>query len=204
GDWVINEACQFAANLAAQGTPFTVAINLTAKQFYHDGLIDHLQQTLTNTGCAPELLELELTESVLANDVERASTILNTVSEMGISLAIDDFGTGYSSLNYLKLFPFSTIKIARSFITDAPNNIQDKAIVTTIMQLAHNFGMSIVAEGVETKEEYSMLKSVVSSLGKSQIQGFILSKPLLCTDIPHDENEFVSLWQDINGDLSKE
>jgi diguanylate cyclase (GGDEF)-like protein/PAS domain S-box-containing protein len=204
GYWVINEACQFAAKLAAQGTPFKVAVNLSSKQFAQDCLIGNLQQSLINTGCAPELLELELTEGALINDVERASDILNKISEMGISLAIDDFGTGYSSLNYLKRFPFSTLKIDRSFITDAPNVQQDKAIVTTIIQLAHNLGMTIVAEGVETKEEYSMLKSVVSSLGESQIQGFIFSKPLLCTDIPHDESEFVDMWQDINCDLLKE
>ena len=200
GYWVINEACRFSAKLAAEGTPFKVAVNLSSKQFAQDCLIENLQKSLLNTGCPPELLELELTEGALINDVERASDILNKISEMGISLAIDDFGTGYSSLNYLKRFPFSTLKIDRSFITDAPDVVQDKAIVTTIIQLAHNLGMSIVAEGVETKQEYDMLKSVVSSLGNSQIQGFIFSKPLLCSDTPRDENEFVSKWQDINND----
>lgn len=195
GYWVINEACKFAANLAAKGTPFKVAVNLSSKQFAQDNLIEKLQQSLKDTECAPELLEIELTEGALIKDVDRASDILNKISDMGISLAIDDFGTGYSSLNYLKRFPFSTLKIDRSFITDAPNIVQDKAIVTTIIQLAHNLGMTIVAEGVETRQEYNMLKSVISSLAESQIQGYIFSKPLLCCDIPHDENEFVSMWK---------
>jgi len=204
GYWVIKEACHFAATLAAEGTPFKVAVNISSKQFAQDYLIEHLQQSLENSGCAPELLELELTEGALINDVGRASDLLNKISKMGVTLAIDDFGTGYSSLNYLKRFPFNTLKIDRSFITDAPNSLQDKAIVTTIIQLAHNLGMTIVAEGVETIEEYEMLKSVVSSLDESQIQGFIFSRPLLCQDIPHDKNEYVSKWLDINNNLPKE
>lgn len=204
GYWVISEACKFAAGLAEKGTPFKVAVNLSSKQFAQDDLIENLQKSLKDTGCAPELLEIELTEGALVNDVDRASDILSLISKMGISLAIDDFGTGYSSLNYLKRFPFSTLKIDRSFITDAPKVLLDKAIVTTIIQLAHNLGMSIVAEGVETEEEYNMLKSVVSSLDECQIQGYIFSKPLLCAEIPQTENEFVSLWQKINSDPAKE
>jgi EAL domain-containing protein (putative c-di-GMP-specific phosphodiesterase class I) len=134
------------------------------------------------------------------NDVERARSILNEIAEMGISLAIDDFGTGYSSMSYLKRFPFSTLKIDRSFIVDAPIFSQDKAIVTTIIQLAHNLGMNIVAEGVETKEQYELLKSVVSSIDESQIQGFIFSKPLLPSNIVRRKDIYVDMWRIINSE----
>jgi diguanylate cyclase (GGDEF)-like protein/PAS domain S-box-containing protein len=201
GHWVTEQACRFAADLVKDGTPFKVAVNLSSKQFIQVGLVDKLRIILKETGCPPELLEIELTEGALMDDVERARTILNEISEMGISLAIDDFGTGYSSMCYLKRFPFSTLKIDRSFIVDAPSFSQDKAIVTTIIQLAHNLGMNIVAEGVETKQQYDLLKSVVSSIDESQIQGFIFSKPLLPSNIVRRKDVYVDMWRNINSDI---
>jgi len=113
---------------------------------------------------------------------------------------LKESGTGYSSMNYLKNFPFNTLKIDRSFIIDAPTIPQDRAIVTTIVQLAHNLGMTIVAEGVETKEQYELLKSISSSMNDTQIQGFIFSKPLSPKDIPNSEDQFVEMWRSIHDD----
>lgn len=200
GHWVIREACKFAAGLVEQGLFFKVAVNLSSKQFTQIELVRTLRESLEVSKCPPELLEIELTEGALIDDVENASNVLNEISKLGVSLAIDDFGTGYSSMSYLKKFPFSTLKIDRCFIVDAPKTQQDKAIITTIIQLANNLGMTIVAEGVETKQQYELLKSISSLIDDSQVQGFIFSKPLSPENVPHSEDEFVSMWRSINED----
>jgi diguanylate cyclase (GGDEF)-like protein/PAS domain S-box-containing protein len=200
GHWVIKEACKFAAGLVEQGLFFKVAVNLSSKQFSQLELVKTLKESLLSSKCPPKLLEIELTEGALIDDVENASKVLNEITKLGVSLAIDDFGTGYSSMSYLKKFPFTTLKIDRCFIVDAPKTQQDKAIITTIIQLAHNLGMTIVAEGVETKQQYDLLKSLSSSMIESQIQGFIFSKPLSPENISHNEDEFVNMWRSINED----
>lgn len=198
GNWVIQEACRFGSGLVKKNLFLKIAINLSSKQFAQIDLVDVLKKSLTTSQCPPEMLEIELTESALIDDIKTTSTQLNEISDLGISLAIDDFGTGYSSMSYLKSFPFNTLKIDRSFIVDAPTIQQDKAIVTTIIQLAHNLGMTIVAEGVETKEQYELVKSISSSMDDSQIQGYIFSKPLSPKDMNYSEDQFVNMWRSIN------
>lgn len=180
GKWILHEACRFASRANNMGYKVKVAVNLSSRQLKQDDLLDMIQETLTTTACQPNWLELEVTEGVIIDDFEHVKTILDAISALGVSLAIDDFGTGYSSLSYLKHLPFNTLKIDRSFIVDAPTNSKDKAIVTTIAQLAYNLDMTVVAEGVETNEQYHVVKSVIKEHEKkqNQIQGFIFSKPL--------------------------
>ena len=200
GNWVIRQACIFGADLVKKGLFLKIAVNLSSKQFAQIELVNILKESLIISKLPPELLEIEVTEGALIDDIKTTRNQLNEISELGISLAIDDFGTGYSSMNYLKNFPFNTLKIDRSFIIDAPTIPQDRAIVTTIVQLAHNLGMTIVAEGVETKEQYELLKSISSSMNDTQIQGFIFSKPLSPKDIPNSEDQFVEMWRSIHDD----
>jgi EAL domain-containing protein (putative c-di-GMP-specific phosphodiesterase class I) len=119
--------------------------------------------------------------------------MLEDLAELGFSLAIDDFGTGYSSLTYLKEFPFHVLKIDRSFVKDAPQSVQDKAIVTTIIHLAHSLGMMVVAEGVETMEQYKLLRG----LGCNEIQGFLFAKPVATDALPSEYQKAVSKWSEI-------
>lgn len=197
GEWVIREACCFAVRCANAGKPLKVAVNLSARQFKHSNLIQLLQNILAETKCAPEWLELEVTEGSLIDDFDRTKELLDSIFRMGIHLAIDDFGTGYSSLNYLKNLPFSTLKIDRSFIVDAPEIAQDKAIVTTIAQLAHNLNMSVVAEGVETTEQYHLVKKAMETDESNQIQGYIFAKPLTEVQIMLAADEITNIWNEV-------
>jgi diguanylate cyclase (GGDEF)-like protein/PAS domain S-box-containing protein len=199
-EWVLKEACRFAYRAEKSGHPIKVAINLSSKQFITDNLIPILKKVLNETKCSPQYIELEVTESSLINDFEKTKIILDQISAMGISLAIDDFGTGYSSMNYLKRLPFNTLKIDRSFIIDAANKAQDKAIVTTITQLAHNLNMSVVAEGVETVAQYKLLKDLISTSDDSKIQGFIFSKPLTEKELIIASEEISQKWLDVEND----
>jgi diguanylate cyclase (GGDEF)-like protein/PAS domain S-box-containing protein len=198
GEWVIKEACSFAVRFATNHFPLRVAVNLSSIQLKHKDLIQKLEETLKETQCPPELLELEVTESSLVGDFEETRRVLESISEMGIRLAIDDFGTGYSSMNYLKRLPFNTLKIDRTFIVDAPVKEQDKAIVTTIAQLAHNLNMTIVAEGVETEEQYQLVKYVTSSSTDNHIQGFLFSKPVPEKQLFDKQVSIRRIWQDID------
>jgi len=197
GEWVLREACCFAVRCANAGKPFKVAVNLSARQFKHNNLVPLLQNILMETGCAPKWLELEVTEGSLIDDFDRTKELLDNIFSMGIHLAIDDFGTGYSSLNYLKNLPFTTLKIDRSFIVDAPEITQDKAIVTTIAQLAHNLNMSVVAEGVETPQQYHLVKTAMETNEGNQIQGFIFAKPLTEVQIMLASDGIIHTWNEV-------
>lgn len=200
GEWVLQQACRFAQKCHARGNPLKVAINLSTRQFIRKELIAQLRNILAETGCQPQWIELEVTEGALIDNIDISREILSEISQMGITLAIDDFGTGYSSLNYLKQLPFNTLKIDRCFIVDAPQITQDKAIVTTIAQLAHNLNMTVVAEGVETEEQYQLLTQVINPQDNNQIQGFIFSKPVNDAEIVNLQETVKRKWSDVNND----
>ncbi len=202
GEWVLKRACQFAVRCEQKGRPTRVAVNLSSKQFKQQDLTQKLARILKETNCRPQWLELEMTEASLVDDIEYTKNILEEISRMGIRLAIDDFGTGYSSMSYLKSLPFNTLKIDRSFIVDAPKLKQDRAIVTTIAQLAYNLNMAIVAEGVETEEQYEVLKSIMASNYNNQIQGYIFSKPVLEEELEVVTKNIGKTWKMINEKIS--
>jgi diguanylate cyclase (GGDEF)-like protein len=177
GQWILQEACRqiCAWNLQFPCTPpFTVAVNISAKQFAQADLVRQIGQVLSETGLAPENLRLELTESVTMRDEERTTRILSELRKLGVCLCIDDFGTGYSSLSYLRRFALDILKIDRSFVSDMLNNSESQEIVRTILSLGRNLRMKVVAEGVETCEQMTLLKS----LGCEFAQGYLFSKPL--------------------------
>ncbi|MBY0510812.1 MAG: EAL domain-containing protein [Rhodospirillaceae bacterium] len=175
GEWTLREACaQFvqwrAANLALK----SVSVNLSPTQFLDRGLVDVVQRILVETGIEPGCLELELTEGAMAVDIEQAITTLGNLRALGVKLSIDDFGTGYSSLAYLKRLPIDVVKIDRSFVKDLGNSPADGQIVGAIIALADRLGFNVVAEGVETGEQASILKDSQCEL----LQGYLFSKPV--------------------------
>src|ERR1700737_1512178 len=177
GQWILQEACRqiCAWNLQFPCTPpFTMAVNISAKQFAQPDLVSQVAHILIETGVPPEILRLELTESVTMRDEERTRRILSELRKLGVRLCIDAFGTGYSSLSYLRRFALDILKIDRSFVTDMINNSESQEIVKTILSLGANLRMKVVAEGVETSEQMAMLKS----LGCEFAQGYLFSKPL--------------------------
>ncbi|MEP0355749.1 EAL domain-containing protein [Paraglaciecola sp.] len=200
GEWVLKEACFFAKRMADAGNEIKVAVNLSSRQLKRKEMLDTIKVILTETECAPHQLELEVTESSFIEDIEGAKLLLEKISALGISLAIDDFGTGYSSINYLKMLPFNTLKIDRSFISEAPSIKQDLAIVTTITQLATNLNMKIVAEGVETAEQFTMIKNLLSDSKDHLIQGYLFSKPVEEEALLKVSANILEIWRTINHD----
>lgn len=177
GQWVLREACtqmrswhqRFSANL-----PLSIAVNLSSKEFMNSNLLDHVVQTLDATGMDPRTLKLEITESGVMENIEVVSTMLERLRTHGIELSIDDFGTGYSSLSYLHRLPINTLKIDRSFVNRLGEDNENKEIVRTIVVLAQNLGMGVVAEGVETQKQLGRLRELNCESG----QGFLFSRPL--------------------------
>ena len=177
GQWILQEACRQirAWNLQFPSfPPFTIAVNISAKQFAQPDIVSQIGQILSETGLAPETLRLELTESVTMRDEERTTRIISELRKLGVRLCIDDFGTGYSSLSYLRRFALDILKIDRSFVTDMLNNSESQEIVKTILGLGGNLRMKVIAEGVETCEQMTLLKS----LGCEFAQGYLFSRPL--------------------------
>ncbi|WP_438350458.1 EAL domain-containing protein [Paenibacillus sp. FA6] len=179
GAWVLREACLQMKRWEQQYSwKIPVSVNLSTQQFHQKHLVREVKNILTETGLSPEFLELEITESMMM-DVVRSSQILRELSGLGIRLSMDDFGTGYSSLSYLKMFPIHKLKIDRSFIKDITINDDDRAIVATIIAMAHNLKMNVIAEGVETKEQLQLLMEN----GCDEIQGYYFSKPIPASEI---------------------
>lgn len=173
--WVLKEAClknkQFGQ---IYGKNLIVSVNLSAKDFMQDNLVDIVKSTIETSGIEPSSLEIEITETVLMDDVDKSIKTLKKLKETGIILSVDDFGTGYSSLSYLKLFPIDILKIDRSFITDLPLDRDDRAVVEAIIAMSHALGITVLAEGVETEAQFDFL----AERGCEFIQGFYLSKPV--------------------------
>jgi diguanylate cyclase (GGDEF)-like protein/PAS domain S-box-containing protein len=171
GEWVLREACREAATWPKH---LHVAINLSPVQFRHGDLAGLVHQVLLDTGLEPRRLELEITESVLIDDLARALSILRRLKALGVRIAMDDFGTGYSSLSNLQAFPFDKIKIDRSFISNLERSAQAATIVRAVIGLGRGLNLPVVAEGVETQAQLAFL----SDESCAEIQGYLLGKPL--------------------------
>jgi diguanylate cyclase (GGDEF)-like protein/PAS domain S-box-containing protein len=175
GEWVLRTACRQAKEWQDRGfPPLRVAVNLSAKQFQQDDLVKMVANVLVETGMKPELLELEITESVAMVQVNRAIVTLQELTALGIEIAIDDFGTGYSSLTYLKNFPIHRLKIDQSFVRDLTTDSGDAEIVATIIAMAKSLGLDVIAEGVETAEQLQFLRAH----GCHEMQGSLFSDPV--------------------------
>ncbi|MEH6472598.1 MAG: EAL domain-containing protein [Halopseudomonas sp.] len=175
GAWAMEQACRTTREINDRcGTELKIAVNLSAKQFNDEQLAQMIKQGLNSAGLAPELLECELTESMLMNDPDKALEVITELKQLGIRVALDDFGTGYSSLSYLKQFPIDTLKIDRSFVKDIPGDRQDMAISRAIIALAETLELYVVAEGVETQEQREFLEQERCD----SMQGFLFSRPL--------------------------
>ncbi|TCS75097.1 diguanylate cyclase (GGDEF)-like protein [Effusibacillus lacus] len=181
GEWVLRAVCKQMREWQNKGLPpLQVSVNLSARQFQDAHLADKIRKILQDTGLDPSLLELELTESALMKNEQAVNRVLADLKQIGVSISIDDFGTGYSSLNYLKLFPIDCLKIDRSFIRDIGKDPGDAAITRSIIDLAHNLNLEVVAEGVETPEQLTFMQTNSCD----SIQGYLISPPL-----PADEFE---------------
>ena len=176
GEWVLQTACAQAALLRSrEGLPtLRVAVNLSARQFTEDSLIQLVSEVLDDTGLGADALELEITESLVMQNPEQTAKLLVLLKEMGVHLAMDDFGTGYSSLAYLKRFPIDSIKIDRSFIQGLPGDVDDATITQAVIAMAHSLRLRACAEGVETKQQLQFLREQ----GCDEVQGYYFSRPL--------------------------
>lgn len=175
GDWVLEEACKEAKEFHEAGYPdLKMGINLSARQFADTNLVEKVSNILSETGLKPAKLELEITESVIMKDVKQSVQKLIQLKELGVKFSIDDFGTGYSSLNYLKEFPIGTLKIDRSFVDQIPSDKDDTAIVKSIIDLAHNLNLNVIAEGVENTEHLKFLEENDCD----RIQGYYFGRPM--------------------------
>lgn len=187
GEWVLQEAVRQAAVWHRAGLSCQVAVNVSALQFQQTHFVESVARALADNGLPPELLELELTESILIHDAEEALERLQALAQLDVHLALDDFGTGYSSLTYLKRFPLHKLKIDRSFIVALHENDTDAAIVSAIIQMGHAMQMEVVAEGVELAAQHQVLQA----MGCDQFQGFLFSAALPPADY---ERQLVQGW----------
>jgi len=175
GQWVLREACkQVKVWSTSPAGAVPVSVNISPHQFHADSLYEDVLGAASDADIDPRLLELEITESVLLQDLDNTLIALQRLKDAGVSLSVDDFGTGYSSLSYLKRFPIDTIKIDRSFVKDLDTDLDDAAICAAILAMSQQLGLNVVAEGVETEEQLAFLRRH----GCNQIQGFLCSKPL--------------------------
>jgi EAL domain-containing protein (putative c-di-GMP-specific phosphodiesterase class I) len=177
GQTVLQSACRQAREwlqMYPASPPLFVSVNLSVKQFNQPDLVENIASLLDQFKLPPRCLKLEITESVFSDNIEAAVGLLTQLRDLGVQLSIDDFGTGYSSLSYLQRFPIDTLKIDRSFVMQMMENEENLAIVRTIVALAQNLGMDVVAEGVETEDQLTLLRKLECENG----QGFLFSTPL--------------------------
>lgn len=180
GHWVIDAACAQIAAWREQGVPFVpVAINVSARQLKDEALLETVMSALARHDVSTDLLEIEVTESCFIEDFEMANHVLENLRKNGLRISLDDYGTGFSGLNHLKKLPIYAIKIDRSFIRDIRNDNSDAMIVASTISLAHNLGLQVVAEGVESKEQLVHLKTA----GCDQVQGFYYQRPVAASEI---------------------
>ncbi|MES2355338.1 MAG: EAL domain-containing protein [Pseudomonadota bacterium] len=175
GAWVLNTVCHDMPQRILTGLkkPVPIAVNVSLRQFLQGRVLVAVEDALASSGMDPALLELEITESVLAHNVDETLQTLLILRDRGVSITIDDFGTGYSSLAYLKHFPLDKLKIDKSFVRDLTENASDRAIAESIVNLGHNLGLKVVAEGVESEAQAAILRT----LGCDQMQGFLIGHP---------------------------
>jgi EAL domain-containing protein (putative c-di-GMP-specific phosphodiesterase class I) len=177
GEWILEEACQRTKlwqEIFPKHRNISISVNLSGKQLMHPRLNSQVQNILVRTGLNPKRLRLEVTENTVMENSEIAANVLDELSSLGISLSTDDFGTGYSSLSYLHQFPFSRIKVDRSFIGKMDTDQKSEAIVKTILSLGKNLGIEVVAEGIENETQREKLRLLGCGLG----QGYLFSKPV--------------------------
>ena len=179
GSWVLHEACEQLAVWREQCPDLTIAVNLSVRQVLHQDILLTVRDVLSRTKVPPSSLSLELTESLLMEDVSYCVNVLQSLKEIGVELVVDDFGTGYSSLSYLSLFPFDEVKIDRSFIDGLGKNAHDSALVAAIIAMSEALGLDVTAEGIETQEQMDLLKG----LRCPKAQGFLFARPLPAKDL---------------------
>lgn len=173
GEWILTETCAHAKRLQKVSPDITMAVNISNRQFLDPGLPELVGSALTGADLEPHFLELEITESMLMEDIEEAASIVESLRRLGVRIAIDDFGTGYSSLSYLKRLPIHIVKVDRMFISDIPERPDDMAITAAVIAMAHKLNMEVVAEGIESAEQVFFLNEHQCEFG----QGFFFSPP---------------------------
>ena len=176
--WVLENAVQQAGKWMEKGIQLNIAVNLSAHNLQDENIVKHVRELLAKTGFPPKQLTLEITENAMMADPEHAVTLLGHLSAMGIRIAVDDFGTGFSSLGYLKRLPVNELKIDKSFVSDMVRNDNDAVIVRSTIDLAHNLGLKVVAEGVEDNDTMDLLKILLCDT----VQGYLISKPIPAKD----------------------
>ncbi|MFC5511180.1 EAL domain-containing protein [Massilia jejuensis] len=175
GEWVVREACRQARAWVDAGLPpVTMSVNVSARQFEEARLVERIATALRDTRLAPELLELEVTESLIMRDMQKSVARMRELEAMGVSLSIDDFGTGYSSLSSLKTFPISRLKIDKSFVSELADNPDDQAIAMAVISLGHKLNLRVIAEGVETEQQRAFLRENECD----EMQGYLFSRPV--------------------------
>jgi diguanylate cyclase (GGDEF)-like protein len=193
GRWVLDTAC--AQNMAWQEQglpPMRIAVNLSPRQFTDPNLLENIRDALANSGMMPQLLDLEITESMMMQNADGAMRVLTALKKLGVHLAIDDFGTGYSSMGLIKQFPIDAIKVDRSFVRNLPADANDCAITNAVIALGKALDLTVVAEGVETKAQERFLREQ----GCNEIQGYLFTKPL-------PSQEFIAFAREHNISLLK-
>jgi diguanylate cyclase (GGDEF)-like protein/PAS domain S-box-containing protein len=190
GDWVLRAATSQLKAWLGTGLVLRMAVNFSAKQFRERSLVHTVEGALSRAGLEPKHLEVEITESIAMEGAEIVVANLNLLRTMGVGIAIDDFGTGYSSMSYLKSFPITSLKIDRSFVTDLASNPADAGIVRAIVEMAHGSSLSVIAEGVETQDQFQFLQKY----GCDEMQGYWVSRPLPVDGIDRKLEEEIALW----------
>jgi EAL domain-containing protein (putative c-di-GMP-specific phosphodiesterase class I) len=180
GEWVLRTACTDAARWQHEGHGLRVAVNLSPMQFKDPELVKTVLDILGQTGLAPDLLELEITEGAVMEDSGATLATLEALSLHRVQIALDDFGTGYSSMSYLKRMPLNNLKVDQSFVKDLPHDRDNHAIVRAILSMAQNLGFSVTAEGVETLEQVEALRQMACDT----LQGYYFSRPVPAAEIP--------------------
>jgi EAL domain-containing protein (putative c-di-GMP-specific phosphodiesterase class I) len=179
-EWVVKRACQDAVLMSGVLTgAWSVAINVSPLHFQRGSFAALIQRMLEESGLDPQHLELEVTEGLLLNNIEEAIGRLQELRDKGVKITIDDFGTGFSSLNYLKRLPIDKVKIDKSFIDEVNSDTRDAAIVRSIISLAHNLQLTVIAEGVETEKQLAFLQDH----GCDEIQGYLYARPMPYADL---------------------
>lgn len=187
GEWVLREACSQSKKWKDAGySPLGLGINLSARQFHQQDLVEMIHHILLENELAPQYLELEITETLAMKDLDHTVEVLQRLRALGIKIALDDFGTGYSSLNYLKKLPIDTLKIDKSFVNDITTGSNEEAIATSLISLAHSMNLVVTAEGIETEEQHNFLRDQRCD----KAQGYLFSKA-----IPPHELEKLMLWE---------
>jgi EAL domain-containing protein (putative c-di-GMP-specific phosphodiesterase class I) len=181
GEFVIRTVCKQIKTWQEAGyKQMNIALNVSSHQFEKQNLIEIIKAALQDTMISPQCLEVEITESTIMRNPEKAIQILMEIKAMGLRIAIDDFGTGYSSLSYLKRLPLDFLKIDQSFVKGVASDPKDQTIVRTTIAMAHSLNLKTIAEGVETEEQLSFLQEH----GCDEIQGYLFSRPLPAGEIP--------------------